>query len=77
MFNNNQLSLLLNIVETVERSIRSKGDPGKIQNIRAYIHRYNNNQSLNHLLLEIEEAEEEYADKMKDIKERIMREINL
>ena len=42
MFNNNQLSLLLNIVETVERSIRSKGDPGKIQNIRAYIHRYNN-----------------------------------
>ena len=77
MFNSNQLDLLMNIVDSVERGIRNKGDGFKIQNVKAYIHKYKNNKSLNRILAEIEDVEDEYLDRMRDIRDRIMEEINL
>ena len=76
MFNNNQLELLMNIVNSVESNIRAGRDYGAT-NANAYVNRYKNNRALNKALREIVHVQEEYVEKMKDIKERIMREINL
>ena len=44
---------------------------------RNFVNKYKNNRSLNQVLKEIEYVQCDYVDKMKDIKDRIMNEINL
>ena len=76
MFNNNQLDLLMNIVNSMESGIRCMGHH-HITNIKAYVNKYQNNQSLNKLLLEIEDVEDDYLYRMRNLRKRIMEEINL
>ena len=76
MFNNNQVELLMNILSSIESNIRVGRDHGAT-NANAYVNKYKNNRSLNQVLKEIEYVQCDYVDKMKDIKDRIMNEINL
>ena len=72
---NNQLDMLLNIIHGIERTLEDRWQAS--QNAKAYINKYKANKKLNETLQELGDVELAYVIGLKEIKKRILAEINL
>jgi hypothetical protein len=72
---NTQLDRLLDIVRSIESTLSARYRASI--NVKAYVNSFRNNQKLNDTLMELRDAEAAYLKSLRDIRDRIMQEINL